>query len=55
MSEGLKLYAPAYRGGWVPPDPMTVAEWADRYRVLSSKGSAEPGPWRHTCASRWSA
>jgi len=46
MPDGLKLYAPAYRNGWVPPDPMTVAEWADRYRVLSSKGSAEPGPWR---------
>jgi phage terminase large subunit GpA-like protein len=46
MSEGRKLQAPAYRNGWIPPDPMTVAEWADRYRVLSSKGSAEPGPWR---------
>jgi phage terminase large subunit GpA-like protein len=46
MSEGRKIQAPAYRNGWIPPDPMTVAEWADCYRVLSSKGSAEPGPWR---------
>jgi phage terminase large subunit GpA-like protein len=23
-----------------------VSEWADRYRKLSSKASAEPGPWR---------
>jgi len=46
MSEGHKIQAPAYRNGWIPPDPMTVAEWADRFRVLSSKGSAEPGPWR---------
>jgi phage terminase large subunit GpA-like protein len=46
MFEGRKIQAPAYRNGWIPPDPMTVAEWADRYRVLSSKGSAEPGPWR---------
>jgi phage terminase large subunit GpA-like protein len=23
-----------------------VSSWADRYRILSSKDSAEPGPWR---------
>lgn len=29
------------------PDPiLTVSQWADRYRILSSKGSAEPGPYR---------
>ena len=29
------------------PDPiMTVSQWADAKRVLSSKGSAEPGPYR---------
>lgn len=29
------------------PDPeLTISEWADRYRVLSSKESPEPGPWR---------
>jgi len=25
---------------------MTVDQWADRHRILSTKGSAEPGPWR---------
>lgn len=25
---------------------LTVSEWADRYRMLSGKASAEPGPWR---------
>jgi phage terminase large subunit GpA-like protein len=25
---------------------LTVSEWADRYRVLSPKGAAEPGRWR---------
>lgn len=25
---------------------LTVSEWADAHRVLSSKASAEPGPWR---------
>jgi phage terminase large subunit GpA-like protein len=29
------------------PDPMVmVSEWADQFRVLSSRESAEPGPWR---------
>lgn len=29
-----------------PRPPQTVSEWADRHRVLTSKGSGEPGPWR---------
>ena len=32
--------------GLRPEEPLTVSEWADRYRKLSSKASAEPGPWR---------
>lgn len=29
------------------PDPLlTVSEWSDQYRVLSSKSSSEPGRWR---------
>jgi phage terminase large subunit GpA-like protein len=32
--------------GLRPEDPLTVSEWSDRYRKLSSKASAEPGPWR---------
>lgn len=29
-----------------PPEPISVAEWADRNRVLSPEASAEPGPWK---------
>lgn len=29
-----------------PRKPLTVSQWADGHRVLSSKGSAEPGRWR---------
>lgn len=29
-----------------PRKPLTVSQWADANRVLSSKGSAEPGKWR---------
>ena len=30
-----------------PPPKLTVSQWADRYRQLSSEASAEPGKW-HT-------
>lgn len=32
--------------GLRPEEPLTVSQWADKYRKLSSKASAEPGPWR---------
>src|SRR5450631_2164718 len=29
------------------PDPLlTISAWADQYRTLSQRASAEPGPWR---------
>lgn len=30
---------------WRPPPRLTISEWADRFRVLSSEASAEPGRW----------
>lgn len=32
----------------MPPERMTVSEWAEKCRRLSSESSAEPGPWRNT-------
>ena len=32
--------------GFRPPPPLTVSQWADTYRYLSSEASAEPGKWR---------
>ena len=32
--------------GLVPPEDLTVTEWAEKNRRLSSESSAEPGPWR---------
>ncbi len=29
-----------------PRPPQTVSEWSDKHRILTSKGSGEPGPWR---------
>lgn len=34
------------RQAWAPREPLTVADWADRYRVLSSAATPTPGPWR---------
>ena len=38
-------YAAAASGA--RPDPLlTISQWADKYRKLSQRASAEPGPWR---------
>jgi phage terminase large subunit GpA-like protein len=29
-----------------PPPQLTVSAWADRHRILGSRASSEPGPWR---------
>jgi phage terminase large subunit GpA-like protein len=29
-----------------PPPQLTVSQWAERHRVLSTRASSEPGPWR---------
>jgi len=36
----------AWREGLTPDPLLTVSAWADRYRLLSTKESAEPGRWR---------
>jgi len=29
-----------------PPPQLTVSAWAERHRILGSRASSEPGPWR---------
>lgn len=36
----------AWQEGLKPDPLLTVSEWADEHRVLSSRASAEPGRWR---------
>ena len=36
----------AWREGLTPDPMLTLSEWADQHRVLSSKSSSEPGRWR---------
>lgn len=33
---------------YTPPEPMTVSQWAEKYRVLSRESAAEAGPWRNS-------
>jgi phage terminase large subunit GpA-like protein len=40
------VYRKAFNRGLKPESLLTVSEWADQWRVLSQRGSAEPGPWR---------
>jgi len=46
MDDGTRLYRQAFLDGLKPDPDLTVSEWADKYRMLSSKASSEPGPWR---------
>ena len=32
--------------GMLPPDDLSVTEWAEQNRRLSAESAAEPGPWR---------
>ena len=41
-----EIYNAAFNAGLRPDPVLTVSEWADRYRGLSGKSAAEPGPWR---------
>lgn len=45
MKSGRKLFEIIFYKGLKPFKKITVSEWADKYRVLSSM-SAEPGKWR---------
>lgn len=47
MFDGLAEIRAAWRAGIKPEPLLTVSEWAEANRMLSSKGSAEPGPWRN--------
>lgn len=32
----------------LPPEDIKVSEWAEKYRMLDAKTSAQPGPWRNS-------
>lgn len=44
--DGASVYRNAFISGIKPDEVLSVSEWADQYRFLSQKASAEPGRWR---------
>jgi phage terminase large subunit GpA-like protein len=42
----MNAWKEAFLEGLKPETPLTVSEWATKYRLLSSKASAEPGKYR---------
>jgi phage terminase large subunit GpA-like protein len=44
--EGAEEIERAWREGLMPDPLLTVSEWADQHRMLSSVASSEPGRWR---------
>lgn len=42
----MSVWQTAFMDGLRPERSLTVSEWADEHRMLSSKASAEPGRWR---------
>jgi phage terminase large subunit GpA-like protein len=41
-----EVYGTAFSQGLRPESKLTVSEWADQYRLLSQRASAEAGRWR---------
>ncbi len=44
--EGAEALVHSWRQGLKPDPHLTVSDWADRYRVLAARASAEPGRYR---------
>ena len=46
LASGAAVVESAFYRHIAPVKKLTVSQWADGHRVLSSKGSSESGPWR---------
>lgn len=46
MSAQLESILSAVGEAWAPDTDLTVSEWADAHRMLSSSSASEHGPWR---------
>ena len=44
--EGNHAFLRSHTDGLTPDPPMTVAEWADSYRILSGRAAAEAGRYQ---------
>lgn len=45
LADGGAIWAAAFADGLRPDPALTVSQWSDRFRVLSTKSSGEAGTW----------
>lgn len=45
-----ELFSEVERDAWAPDEPLTVSQWAERYRSLSRDETHQPGPWSNAAA-----
>jgi phage terminase large subunit GpA-like protein len=45
LADGARVFAEAFARGCTPPPPITVSQWADANRKLTTKSSALDGDW----------
>jgi phage terminase large subunit GpA-like protein len=45
-ADAAQVYRPAYAKGLKPDPLLKVSDWADKHRILTTRSSPEPGPWR---------
>ena len=43
----MSIWSEAERLAWAPPEELSPAEWAEKYRSLRRGESSRPGPWRN--------
>lgn len=46
VDRGIAAWDEGWIAGWLPPERITVSEWADKKRILSQRAASEPGQWR---------
>ena len=46
LSDANEITRRACRAGAQPDPKLRISEWADKYRVLTTRSSPEPGLWR---------
>lgn len=46
LPNGAVVATASWSRGWETPEPITLSDWADKYRILPREGAAEPGRWR---------
>jgi phage terminase large subunit GpA-like protein len=46
IADAATLYEAAFSKGLRPETPISVSQWAERHRIISREGAAEPGPYR---------